>query len=143
MSSSSFVETQVASFLHYISDEERYRKTANSIGTSRTSVSLIMRRISCSIVKYLSNNYLKFPKSPEEVEHFTSLFLGTHDFTPSLNAMTEHILKSQNQIFDFFFLKSHNQHFYIFFLGFGILYTFWDCSKCVYTCEHTCFIFAF
>ena len=32
------VETQVASFLYYISDEGRYRKTANSFGISRASV---------------------------------------------------------------------------------------------------------
>ena len=42
MSSSSFVETQVASFLHYISDEERYRKTANSIGVINNAPHILL-----------------------------------------------------------------------------------------------------
>ena len=81
------METQVASFLYYISDEGRYRKTANSFGISRVSVSLIIRRVSYSIVKYLSSDYMKVPKSPEEVEHSTSLFLETHGILQCLGAI--------------------------------------------------------
>ena len=68
------VETQVASFLYYISDKGYIKKTVNSFGISRASVSLIIRCVSYSIVKYLSSGYMKVPKSPEEVEHSISLF---------------------------------------------------------------------
>ena len=81
------METQVASFLYYISNEGRYRKTVNLFGMSRASVSLIIRRVSYSIVKYLSSDYMKVPKSPEEVEHSTSLFLETHGFPQCLSAI--------------------------------------------------------
>ena len=67
------METQVASFLCYISDEARYRKTANSFGISRASVSLIIRHVSNSIVKYLFSDYIKVPKSPKVVEHILKL----------------------------------------------------------------------
>ena len=43
-------ECQIESFLYYISDEARYRKTANVIGISRGSVSLIIRKVSKAIV---------------------------------------------------------------------------------------------
>ena len=68
------VETQVASFLYYISDKGYIKKTVTSFGISRASVSLIIRCVSYSIVKYLSSGYMKVPKSPEEVEHSISLF---------------------------------------------------------------------
>ena len=55
-------------------------------GISRVSVSLIIRHLSYSIVKYFSSDYMKIPKSPEEVEHFTSLFLETHGFPKCLGA---------------------------------------------------------
>ena len=81
------VETQVASLLYYSSDEGRYGKTGNSFGISRASVSLIIRRISYSIVKYHSSDYMKVSKSPQEVEHFTSLFMETHGFPQCLGAI--------------------------------------------------------
>ena len=43
-------ECQIESFLYYISDEARYRTTANAIGISRGSVSLIIRKVSKAIV---------------------------------------------------------------------------------------------
>ena len=36
---------QVAVTLYYLPDEERLRKTANSFGSSKSSVSIIMRRV--------------------------------------------------------------------------------------------------
>ena len=90
------VETQVASFLYYISDEGRYRKTANSFGISRASVSLTIRRVSYSIFKYLSSDYIRVPKLLlEEVEHSTSLFLKTHGFHSVLALLTERRLNLQ------------------------------------------------
>ena len=46
-------ECQIASFVHYISDEDRYRKTANVFGISRGSVSLIIGKVSKAIVEFL------------------------------------------------------------------------------------------
>ena len=43
-------DCQIASFLHYIRDVARYRKTANVFGISRDSVSLIIRKVSKAIV---------------------------------------------------------------------------------------------
>lgn len=47
---------------------------------SRASVSLIIWRVSYSILKYLPSYYKKVPKSQIEVEHSTSLVLETHGF---------------------------------------------------------------
>ena len=71
------VETQVASFLYYISDERQYKKTASSFGISRASVSVIIQRVFYSIVKYLSSDYMKVAKSTTKVEHSTSVFFDT------------------------------------------------------------------
>lgn len=74
------VKKQVASFLYYISDEERYRKTANAFGISRASVSLIVKRVSCAVVKRLAPELVKLPQTKGEVEHLTSKFLEVHGF---------------------------------------------------------------
>ena len=50
-------------------------------------MSLIIPRVSYSIVKYFSSDYMKVPKSPEEVEHSTSLFLETHSFPQCLETI--------------------------------------------------------
>ena len=81
------VETQVASFLYYISDEGRYRRTANLFGVSRTSVSLLFQRVFYLIAKYPSSDYIKVPKSPGEFQHSTSPFLETHGFPQCLGTI--------------------------------------------------------
>ena len=87
------VETQVASFLYYISDEGQYKKTASLFGISRTSVSLIIQQVFHSIIKYLSFDYMKVAKSTTKVEHSNSLFLDAHGFPPCLSTITERILE--------------------------------------------------
>ena len=52
-------------------------------------MSLIIWHVSYSIVKYLSSDYMKVRKSPEEVQHSTSLFLETHGFPQFLGAIDE------------------------------------------------------
>lgn len=39
------VEKQVALTLYYLADEGRMRKTANAFGVSRSSVSIVVRRV--------------------------------------------------------------------------------------------------
>ena len=50
-------------------------------------MSLIIWFISYSIVKHLSPDYIKVSKSPEGVEHSTSLFLETYGFPQCLGAI--------------------------------------------------------
>ena len=39
------------------------------------------------MLKYLSSDYIKFPKPPEEGQHSTSLFLETHSFPQCLGSI--------------------------------------------------------
>ena len=47
-----FVEVEVSSFLYYINDEGRYRKTVNAFGISRASISGIVRRVSYPMLSW-------------------------------------------------------------------------------------------
>ena len=66
-------ECQIASFVHYISDEDRYRKTANVFGISRGSVSLIIGKVSKAIVEFLEKDYMKLLETIAEVENLTQV----------------------------------------------------------------------
>jgi hypothetical protein len=68
------VETQVAITLNYLSDEGRLRKVANAFGISRSSCSIIVRRVSKVITKHLGPLYIKLPKTEEEVKETVSNF---------------------------------------------------------------------
>ena len=65
-------EGQIA--LYYSIDEARYRKTTNSFGMSRGSVSLIIRKVSKAIVEFLRKDYMKLPESLAKVEKLTQIF---------------------------------------------------------------------
>ena len=62
-------ECQIASFLYYIGDETRYRKTANVFDISRGLVSLIKRyqKVSKAIVEFLGKDYMKLSQTVAEV----------------------------------------------------------------------------
>ena len=79
-------EAQTTSFLYYLSYEDRLRKTANAFEISNVSVSLIIRRVSCVIVQYLSPEY-KLPQSESEVKFITTKFLEVHGFAQCLGAI--------------------------------------------------------
>ena len=53
------VEAQVGSFLYYISDEGRYRKTANAFGISRASISGIIRRASHAVMTFVGSKLIR------------------------------------------------------------------------------------
>ena len=74
------VETHVAMTLYYIADEGRYRKTANSFGVGRSTVSMIIRRVTTAISTILGPKYIKLPLSLEEVDECTSQYLRHHGF---------------------------------------------------------------
>ena len=79
-------ERQIASFLHCISDEAHYRKTANAFGISRGSISLIIRNVSKAIVEFLGKDYTKLPETVAEVENLTQKSLEHHGFPQSIGA---------------------------------------------------------
>ena len=72
------VECQVAIFLYYISDEGRYQKTANAFGVSRSSVSILIRKVA-KIAELI-----KLSKTVTEVDALTGNFLNTHGFLQCL-----------------------------------------------------------
>ena len=79
-------ESQIASFLYYISDEARYRKTANAFGISRGPVSLINRKLSKAIVEFLGK-YMKLPETVVGVEGVTQKFLEHEGFPQCIGAI--------------------------------------------------------
>ena len=80
------VETQVAVYLYYVSDEGRLRKTANAFGLSRITVSLIIRRLGKAITRHLGPKYIVMP-TREDVQHLVKKFQEHHGFPQCLGAI--------------------------------------------------------
>ena len=53
---------------YYLADEGRYRKGANAFEISRSSVSLIVRKVSFIITYHLGPKYVKLPGSEDEMK---------------------------------------------------------------------------
>ena len=69
------VDKQVAATLYYLSDEGRLRKTANAFGLSRSSVSIIIRRVTHAITVHLGPNYITVPLTEDAVkDNVTNFF---------------------------------------------------------------------
>ena len=81
------VKCQVSIFLYYFCDEGRYRKSANAFGLSRSSVSVLIRKVTKIIVKHLGPELNKLPKTVTEVEVLTENFLNAHGFPQCLGAI--------------------------------------------------------
>ena len=81
------VECQVTVLLYYISDEGRYGKTANSFGVSRSSVSILIRKVAKIIVEHLGPELIKLPKTVTEAETITENFLNSHGLPLCLGAI--------------------------------------------------------
>ena len=89
-------ERQITSFLYYISDESRYRKTTNAFGISRDLVSLIIRKVSKAIIEFLGRDYMKLPETVAGVENLTQKFLVHHGFPQCIGTIDgTHISISQ------------------------------------------------
>ena len=73
--------------MYYISDEARYRKAANAFGISRSSVSLMIRKVSKTIVEFMGKDYMKLPETVAEVENLTQKFLEHHGFPQCVGAI--------------------------------------------------------
>ena len=70
-------ERQVAVTLYYLSDVGRTRKTANVVGLSRSSVSVILHRVTRAISLQLGPKYIKVPMTDETVQVKISTGLST------------------------------------------------------------------
>ena len=81
------VETQVAITLYYLSDEGRLRKVANAFGLSRSCCSIIVRRVSLAITKYLGPVYIKLPMTEESVKEKVSRFFDAFSVPQCLGAI--------------------------------------------------------
>ena len=81
------VEYQVVIFLYYISNEGRYRKNANAFAVSRSSVSILIRKVAKIIVEHLGLGLIKIPKTVTELEAPTENFLNAHGFPHCLHAI--------------------------------------------------------
>ena len=71
------VEKQVGIALYYLSDEGRLRKTANAFGVSRSSVSIIVRRVTHIISVYLGPKDIKLPVTEEHVQEKVTGFYNS------------------------------------------------------------------
>lgn len=81
------VETQMAVTLYYLSDEGRYRKVANAFGISRSSVSIIVRRVCTAISEYLGPIYVHLPTSEREVQELVNQFHVFDGFPQCMGAV--------------------------------------------------------
>ena len=83
------LETQMAVTLYYLSDGGRYRKVANAFGISRSSVSIIVRRVCAAISEYLGPSYVRLPTSEREVQELVSQFYVYHGFPQCMGAIDD------------------------------------------------------
>ena len=81
------VERQVALTLYYLSDEGHMRKTANSFGLSRSSVSITVRKVCQVITGHLGALFIRLSTTEEEVEEKTRNFFTHFQFPQCLGAV--------------------------------------------------------
>ena len=86
------VEKQLGITLHYLSDEGRLRKTASVFGVSRSSLSIIIRRVTQFIAMFLGPKYIKLPVTEEDVEEKVKGFYNAFGFPQCIGPIDgEHI----------------------------------------------------
>ena len=104
------VDRQVALTLYYLADEGRMRKTANSFGLSRSSVSIIVRKVCRVICEHLGPQLIQLPRTEAEVKKKVAMFSSRYDFPQCLGAVDgTHIEIKQptHNATDFVNRKSH------------------------------------
>ena len=81
------VVKKVAITLYYLSDEGRFRKTANAFGISRQSVSKVVREACKEIAIYIGPEYIHLPTTEEDVKDLVARVRLAHDFPQCLGAI--------------------------------------------------------
>ena len=80
-------EAQISSFLCYISDKGRYRKTANASGISRAYISGITRKVSYAVTKILGPKLIGLPTTEGEDQEATDRYLEVRGFPQCISAI--------------------------------------------------------
>ena len=81
------VEKQVAMTLYYLSDEGRLRKIANAFGLSRSSVSIVIRKVTHVITTILGPHYIKLPATEASVKEKVTDFYNLYSVPQCLGAI--------------------------------------------------------
>jgi hypothetical protein len=104
------VDRQVALTLYYLSDKGRMTKTANSFGLSRSSVSVIVRRVCRAIFEHLGPQMIRLPTTESEVEEKARHFFDQFQFSQCIGAVDGthiNIQQPTHNATDFINRKSH------------------------------------
>ena len=84
---------QVAVLLYFLSDEGRYRKTANAVGIARTTVSKIVRTLKFSshlvIRRELRSKFITLPTSNQDVKSLAANFYHHNGFPQCIGAVDD------------------------------------------------------
>ena len=81
------IDGQVGSFSYYISDESRYRKTANTSGISRASISGIIRSVSYAVTTFGGPKLVRLPNGEGQVQELTDGNLDALGFPQCIGAI--------------------------------------------------------
>ena len=71
--------------MYYISDEDRYRKTA--FGIVRASISGIIRVVSYIVMTFLGSKLIKLPTTEGEVQELPDGYLEAHVFPQCISTI--------------------------------------------------------
>ena len=81
------VDKQIAATLYYLSDDGRMRKVASAFGIGKSTVSVIIRRVTKAISVHLAPKYIQIPSTEKEVEEMVGQFYEWHGFPQCLGAV--------------------------------------------------------
>ena len=80
---------QVAVTLYYLSNEGRMRKVANAFGIGKSTVLIIIRRVTKEISFHLAPKHIQTPSTEKEVQEIVGQFYERHGFPQCLGAVDE------------------------------------------------------
>ena len=81
-------EEQVTLTLYYLKvDEGRLRKTANTFGLGKSTVSHIIRHVCKAITVHFTSKCIKMPRTEKTVEESVSKFYSKHSFPHCIGAI--------------------------------------------------------
>ena len=81
------VEKQLSVTLYYLLDEGRYCKVANAFSIGKSTVSETVRRVCRCILIILGPDYIRLPKSEEEVYDTVANLYDAHGFPQCIGAV--------------------------------------------------------